>query len=375
VKASVILAAGLAFGLGLAGCSELPEVAYETKHFEVAPDFDHPICAGTLAYLEDHLHFVESSLARSVPYGERIRFYWITEDLDSWCSRRAVGCYYPGTRIIVARGESISHEIVHAVLNAEAQTNYFLEEALAELYSGTAAYHRDIHDTRPDPSELLWLSPLDYRFGELDYEVAAHFMSYVEHRFGNGTTRALADVVVTAAGPPELEQAFARFTGISFEQLEQDYEASAPSYYSGLRELDVPAILDERWVDVSLHCDREDTFGPLPDETPGMYRTLRLVLEDPSAVDVELVGPPEVSATFVDIRRERGAGVVLDFHHPKLSNRREHETIHGGEAKTFQLRHGTHLVVIAREGYEYADAFLRAVPRKFPRGDQPQPMQ
>jgi hypothetical protein len=351
----------------LLACTEVPEVAYETEHFEVAPDFDHPICAGTLAHFEEHLGFVESALARSVPFGERIRFYWITEDLDSWCSQRAAGCYFPGTRVIVGDGGSVSHEIVHAVLNAEAQTNYFLEEAIAELYSGVGAYQYDGFENRPTPGELLWLSPYDYLFGELDYAVAGHFMAYVESQYGTSSTRALAAVVVTAAGPPELEQAFERFTGVSFEQLEKDYDAYARSLYKGLHEQDIEEIQDDRWIDVSLRCDSAQTFGPLPDAEPGMYRSVRLVLDDPSAVDVELIGPERITATFVDVRRERGAGVVLDFFHPKLSGLREHEVVHGGEARTLNLRDGTHLVVISQEGYEYGDAFLRAVPREFPR--------
>jgi hypothetical protein len=353
--------------LALVGCTDAPAVAYETEHFEVAPDFEHPICAGTLAHFEAHLESVESALARSVPFGERIRFYWITEDLDSWCSSRAVGCYYPGTRVIIGNGASVSHEIVHAVLNAEAQTNYFLEEAIAELYSGVGAYHRDEFDTRPDPGELLWLSPSDYHFGELDYAVAGHFMSYVEAKFGTSSTRALASVVVTAAGPPELEQAFERFTGISFAQLEQDYDEHARSYYRGLHEQDIAEILDPRWLDVSLRCIADDTFGPLPDAEPGMYRSLRLVLDEPSTVDVELLAPVRVSAKFVDVRRELGAGTVIDYFHPKLSGKREHEIVYGGEVRSLDLRAGTHLIVISQEGYEYSTAFLRVVPREFPR--------
>jgi hypothetical protein len=370
-RRAALLVLGFAGAATATACTDIPAVAYETEHFEVAPDFEHPICAGTLAYFEEHLSFVESSLARSVPFGEHIRFYWITEDLDSWCSERALGCYYPGTRVIVGSGESVSHEIVHAVLNAESQTNYFLEEGMGELYSGVATYHLDIHDTRPDPGELLWLTPSDYRFGDLDYDVAGHFMAYVEATYGSGVTRAMADVVVTAAGPPELENAFARFTGVSFETLEKNYAKKAPNYYHGLRELDVAEILDRRWIDVSLRCDEDETFGPRPDTQPGMYRTLRLVLQDPRVVDVELIAPPRVTATFVDVRRELGAGVVVDYHYPKLSGRREHEVVRGGESRALNLRKGTHLVVIAQDGYTSSDAFLHAVPRDFPRADDP----
>ncbi len=94
---------------------------------------------------------------------------------------------------------------------------------------------------------------------------------------------------------------------------------------------------------------------------------------EPGAVDVELLAPERVEATFVDVRRERGAGVVIDFFHPKLSREREHETVHGGQRATVQLRRGTHLVVISQLGYEYSDAFLQAVPRTFPRANEEQP--
>lgn len=359
----------VAFGCtaGLAGCKEIPEVAYETEHFEIAPDFDYPICAGTLAHFEDHLGFVESSLARSVPVGERVRFYWITDDLDSWCGSEALGCYYPGTRVIVGTGESASHEIVHAVLNAEAQTNYFLEEALAELFSGVGAMRRPAHDARPSPGELLWLSPTDYYFGELDYGVASHFMAYVYREYGAGPTRAIAQVVVSGAGPPELEAVFERYAQTDFDFIEADYDARARGFYPGLRDADVTAITDERWVDVSLRCDDGETFGPLPDASPGMYRTMRLYLEESTTVDFELRAAPDLQLTIVDIRRERGAGLVVDHSHPKLSGTRDHPILHGGEAASLQLRSGTQLLVIERAGYEFTDAFLRVVPREFPR--------
>jgi hypothetical protein len=353
--------------LVLGGCKEIPEVAYETEHFEIAPDFDYPICAGTLARFEDHLDFVESSLARSVPFGERIRFYWITEDLDSWCRSRALGCYYPGTRVIVGTGGSANHEIVHAVLNASAHTNYFLEEALAELFSGAGAQHRAALDDRPSPSELLWLSPSAYRYGELDYAVAKHFMAYVHREFGAGSTRGIADVVVTGAGPPELEAVFERYAGFDFDFIEADYQARARSFYPGLRDNAVPRIHDRRFLDVSLRCDQDTTYGPLPDSSPGMYRTSRLELDDPQVVDFDLRAPADVRVTVIDVRRERQAGRMLDFFNPILSGRREHPILQGGERASFDLRAGTHLLVIERPSYEYTDVFLQVVPREFPR--------
>jgi hypothetical protein len=361
-----LAAAAMLLGAVL-GCREIPEVAYETKHFEIAPDFDYPICAGTLAHFENHLSFVETALARTVPFGERIRFYWITEGLDKWCSERSQGCYYPGTRVIVGNGASASHEIVHAVLNAEARTNFFLEEALAELMSGVGAYHRPALDERPSPGELLWLSPTDYRFGTLDYAVANHFMAYVYRNYGSGAVRGITRTVVTGAGPADLEQVFARYAGVDFETMEADYKDRALSFYPGLHDEHLTAVSDRRWLDVSLRCDQDHTYGPLPDASPGMYRTLRLNLDIPQFVDFELRGPADARLIVVDVARERSAGNVVDFYHPRLSGRREHPVLHGGETASLPLRAGIHLLVVERSGYEYADLSLRAIPREFGR--------
>ncbi|MFV8755703.1 hypothetical protein ACNOYE_34565 [Nannocystaceae bacterium ST9] len=371
MKRAALLLAALA---GSSGCNEVPEVAYQTEHFDIAPDFDHPICAGTLHRFEDHLAFVESALSRPVPHGERIRFYWITGDLDSWCSDRAIGCYYPGTRVIIGTSATAPHEIVHAVLNAEAQTNLFLEEALAELYSGVGAYRpASARDQGPTPDELLWLSLSDYRFGELDYGVAKHFAAFIRDRFGQGTIREIASVVATGAGPPELEHAFELRTNYAFDELEQAYVDDAHSFYPGLREGVVAKIEGQgAWIDAALRCDEETTLGPLWDERPGMYRTFRLIIDEPSTVDVRLVAPEDMWVDVIDVRRERTAGKVIDFSHPVLSGRREHPRVMGGETAALQLRSGTHLLVVAREGYAYSDAFLQVEIREFGRLGEPE---
>ncbi|MCA9686270.1 MAG: hypothetical protein KC457_29145, partial [Myxococcales bacterium] len=298
--------------------------------------------------------------------GERIRFYWITEGVDSWCSERALGCYYPGTRVIIGNAASADHEIVHAVLNADAQTNLFLEEGLAELYSGVGS-RRPASNGSLAPSELLWISASDYRFGELDYAVAQHFLTYIHKSAGPGVVRALAEVVVTGAGPASLEQAVERFTTVDYDTLEEQYVAQNALYYPGLREGAVAAIEDDEWVDVSLRCDEDSTLGPLPQAEPGMYQVRRLVLSDRRAVDFELLGPEGVKMMIIDVRAERNRGRVLDFFWPRPAGIVEHPEIHGGERLTLQMPPGVFLLWIYREDYEYSDVYLRTVVREFPR--------
>ncbi|NVB42363.1 hypothetical protein G6O69_31360 [Pseudenhygromyxa sp. WMMC2535] len=365
VMTTLLIACGLAGTGSLAACTEVPEVRYRTEHFEIAPDFEQPVCEGTLAYFEEHLSFVESSLAKTVPYGERIRFYWITDDLDSWCSSTALGCYYPGTRVIIGSGDSVAHEIVHAVLNAEAQNSLFLEEGLAELYSGVGS--RRPQSSSPVPSELLWITSSGYRYGQLDYNVAMHFMAYLNAARGPSTVRAIANTVVTGAGPPELERALERFTNRDYDALELQYLEQNAYYYPGLREDAVTAIESERWLDVSLRCSEDTTMGPLWDLEPGMYRTLRLELDQTQAVQFETRAPEGVSITVVDVAAERGKRRVVDFHHPKLSGRVEHPELHGDGVEVLQLNAGTHLIVVSRAGYTASEVFLRAEPLGFPR--------
>jgi hypothetical protein len=101
-----------------------------------------------------------------------------------------------------------------------------------------------------------------------------------------------------------------------------------------------------------------------------MYRTLRIELEDPQIVELELRAPADVRLTVVDVRLERTAGVVVDFFHPKLSGRREHPIVAGGERVSVSLRAGSHLLIIERPSYEYTDAFLQVDPLELPRASE-----
>jgi hypothetical protein len=359
--ASLITLLGLGLGLGpLTACSELPEVAYETERFEIAPDFDYPICAGTLEYLDGHLGWVEDAVNHELPRDERVRFYWITEDIGQWCRGDAQGCYFPGTRVIFASGASVTHEMVHAVLDAEAQTNLFFEEGLAEHYSGVGVRYRGRRSGEFDLAETVWLSARGYRRGELDYALAAHFIAFVEAEFGHGAVQRITNAVVAGVGPEELERELEKHTHMSFEQLGELYAERARKRYAGLRDRDVPELAWSYSVDVSLRCDDASTFGPLPDGSPGMYRTLRVELSEPRVVDLDLWGPDTLRLELIDLAREREAGPVLDVFHPQPGGAVEHPRMVGGDQARWELRAGTHLLLISQHGYELAEASLVA---------------
>ncbi len=101
--------------LGSTGCSELPEVEYHRAGFDLAVEFDHPVCEGTLLGMEDRVQRVEreTGMGHETP----MTIYWLTGELERICPRPTSGCFIPGTQIVASTGRSLHHEIVHAVLN------------------------------------------------------------------------------------------------------------------------------------------------------------------------------------------------------------------------------------------------------------------
>lgn len=343
------------------GCQAAPEVQYETDRLEIAPDFDYPVCEGTLEHLDSHVTYVEDELTRWIPPGERIRFYWLTDGLDGWCSEDASGCYYPGTRVVIGDSSTVTHEIVHAVLDAEARTNLFLEEALAETFSGVGAYHKPDKGQRPDPSELLWLSPQEYKQGDLDYVVASHFMNHLYRRYGRAPVRGLASSVISGASPDELEFEFSDEFQRPFDELEADYIDGSSYHLRGLKEGLVPSIdLREPAEEITLECDSTETYGPLWDGEPGMFRSYTVRLYEPLRYELTLHGDPELELRTIDLRAQRKWGHVVDFHNPRTMDGIEIPVISGGKTVTMDFEPGRYLFVVSIPDYAPTHAVLES---------------
>jgi hypothetical protein len=167
-----------------AACSELPELSYTTDRLRLGAAFEEPICEGTLKAFDDHVGQPSNR--------DPIVVYWL-DDVSEYCGKNRGGCFFPGTRVLFSTGPSITHELVHAVLDSTAHT-YFVEEGIAEIYSGVDVFY----DPKPDDGSLasrLSLSRSAYRDGKLDYASAAHFMRYVLETEGELAMRDLADVI------------------------------------------------------------------------------------------------------------------------------------------------------------------------------------
>lgn len=346
----------------LGACSPLPEVAYETERLRIAPEFDAPICEGTLQGLDDHLQEVEASLGlvgRTEPYV----LYWMRDGLPDICGDDVGGCFYPATRMMFARGGSITHEMTHAALDSEGES-YFLEEGMAELLSGVGVYYA-VDEAETGPAEELRLSRAEYKAGGIDYAAAAHFMRWVYDARGLEGVRRLAAEVEVGAPPERLERVLAEVMGEGIEAVELEYREQARRTYEGLgyertsamrfAEIDEDdeqpgpeaLVLD---VEARLSCDSPDTMGPLLDEREGMYQVFRLHVPDNAGAVLRVEGDP---GTWVDVINPYASarwGVMTDWMRPDPAIDEGALRILPGDELVQELRPGVRAVVLAAEG-------------------------
>ncbi len=344
-----------------AACHDLPEVSVTTPHFEIAPDFDSPICRGTTESLERHLEYVESALWSTLGEGERIRYYWLTSDIAPWCGDGRTGCYFPGTRVVVAGASSIYHELVHVVLDAEAGSNFFAEEAISGLYSGIGVDYRAESGERPSPSDLLNLTQAEYQDGELDYVVASHFLNYVHRSRGRSGVRSIARAVRSGESASHVKMLFEAIFKTEFSRIETLWETRAPRRYAGLRERNVARIeANQASFSLDLNCDSPDTHGPLVDGAPGMYRTVKLHLDRPATVQFRLDAPADILLRVVNVGSQRN-GSGIDFEHPEKIDGPILSRLEGVPIAPIglDLAAGTYLLVATRHDYEPARVELR----------------
>ena len=347
--------------LVLPACSPLPDVAYETERLQIAPEFDAAICEGTLVALEEHLEQVESGLGQ-VGREEPYRLYWMREGLDDVCGEGKGGCFFPATRMMFARGGSITHEMTHAALDSEGES-YFLEEGMAELLSGVGVYY-DAADHDGSPARQLRLTRSAYRAGHFDYAAAAHFMRWVYDLRGVEGVRSLAYEVEDGASPEQLEKTLEEVLGKDIEDVEAEYRLLAPRAYEGLdyaRTVVVPfEPLDddeslpgpEAFVlelDARLDCDAADTMGPLVDEREGMYQVRRIDVPENAGAVLRVEGDP---GTWVDVMNPYAKarfGVMTDWMRPDPELDEGALRLVPGDVVTRELAPGVRAVILGAD--------------------------
>lgn len=343
-------------------CSPMPEVQYETERLLIAPDFDDPICEGTLVALDEHLEQVEDGLGH-IDHDEPYMLVWMREGIVDACGEGRGGCFFPSTRVMFARGPSITHEFTHAVLDSEGES-YFLEEGMAELLSGVGVYY-DPDEAEDGPADRLRLSRSTYRAGGFDYVGAAHFMRWVYDRRGFLGVRRLALEVEDGAPPERLEDALEDIMGQPIHEIEANYRSDARHAYEGLGYERTPRIpvaeVDEDEeiegpeaftfsVEANLDCASESTMGPLPDEREGMYQVHRVWVPDNAGAVLRVEGDPGTWVQVFDPHARKHRGVMTDWMLPSKHIDRDALELRPGDVMVAKMPPGIWAVMVGSDG-------------------------
>jgi|GEM_PF-1837080 len=327
-------------------CSELPEVQYHREGFDLAVEFDHPVCEGTLLAMEERVAIVERET--DMDHDTFMTIYWLSGNLDRVCPRDVSGCFIPGTQVVASTGRSLHHEIVHAVLNTRG-SNPFTEEGMAEVLSGVAAF-QDV-DERAHPLEALSLTSKDAREGSVDYHRAAHFMHFVRAEAGEEAMAALADAVDRGDGPGRIVSVLEQQLGRAAPEIEDAY-AKAPRFYPSGRAEETPglSLFDfTAGINVSLNCHHEATFGPISEDAGGMYHLLRIEGDAPIRGTLFFNADRGVRASLFREVDPDGEW-VQDWWHPAPGLDDERIDLRGGERAFVSLDPADHWLLMVRSG-------------------------
>ncbi len=329
--------------MGVAACQPLPPLEYETEHLQLATDFSAPVCAGTLRQLESSTSRIVNALSSS-PADDAFVVYWLEDDLLEFCDDDASGCYYPGTRVMFAKGQSIAHELVHAVIDSPGEV-FFVEEGLAELMNGEGVRYDPARLTGELASQLR-LSRRAYDHGQLDYPQAAHFLHWVQRSEGNDALRRLAATLSSGGGDDEISDQLEAIHGASLSAIEHRYAAEAPRTYAGAfddRYETLELGSEPLWASVPLACDHEDVLGPLPGAVPGMYRVLRLKVTEARRARLSVDGDPGTRVELLDPYAAGRAPYPLWL--PALEHEGRVARVERGEQVTVSVQPRTYLLV------------------------------
>lgn len=277
----------------------MPPVQYESARVRIAPYFDEPVCAGTLARLEGWIDRIEdrSGLALADP----VTFYWGPEGVAPGCDGADVlGCARVKSMEMYGLLLAAEHELAHLIGGQLGVATPLVEEGWASALTDICAHLVDRDEITLD--FLAKPRPLTIA----DQAHAIHFTMFLVDRFGIEQVNEFKRRSPPQSTPSELATAFAAAFDVEFEQARTEW-------------LTWPGELCHRWEPPSTHvytggaldldfspaCDDEDTIGPYEvafaehearfsmELRPGMYQSVYVDVPFGLEVELSLDGPTD----------------------------------------------------------------------------------
>lgn len=349
------------------GCQELPEIEFRTEKLRIGTDYEQPLCAGDLRYLDDHVSMLERVLGASSD--DRVTLYLFETLPEGLCSENAMSCYKRREDHVLATWFYVEHELVHAVLSRIGLPDRFFNEGIAEALSG-----RRTQFGTSRPTQNLALAS-----GEQDYTMAGHFMRWLGEEYGADRLRRLIARSNDARGRRHALNAFRDVYGISMFEAETRFYGEAPWSYPGWTWCDGEPLhqdADGGWRQVlRLDCAEEDTYSS---GRRGVYAIRTFEVSHARAYNLDL--PPEAAALVwrcqdgtmqspseliwvaKNIGTEPGGGT---WYMPTW--------LDGGTSHELALKAGRYRLEVFVAGREHADVELAMVPKLGPTPILPDP--
>lgn len=257
-------------------------------------------CAGTVAYLDRVIIFLEKQLNISAP--ESLRYSWLIDD-----AAVAPSVFKPNAVDWVVGGHAISshpaltHELVHLVAGGAAPP--FFREGLATAYdmlqtNGVGERYRDHIDF--DPRDTM--NAASYR--DVNYAEAGLFVSFLLTRHGPDKFRAFYTRILFPYTMASIRAAFRSVFGVDLDDEAEVFMSGPPDcepHYFSLQLDDCSAPLqgwkDGKWSTAEpFDCSMPGVIGGMrPSGRGTRFRQFTLEVKTPGRYLLDVTGDPQES--------------------------------------------------------------------------------
>jgi len=336
----------LAVGALVVGCEDRPAVVIEGERVAVAPYFDAPVCAGSVAEFDGMVKSVEHDSGLEGP--RLTTFFWGPGAVEHGCSGSAFACARSEKAEVFGLLSSFRHEVAHVVGHRAGRGAAVVEE-------GFAISHETEKCASVDFSGPVSLRDyLDVTSDEIHASggaaIGGHFAIYLGRLHGLKRWSELKVLVPPGSSIAELDDAFEVVYGMSLDDAERLWQAEAPHIMCpGQPE---PALVWTGEPIVLAHdldCDDVSTFGPL-DQTISYFPSLTDddILEVMYSRDRLLV--PFVDRWAIDFDGPADARAFLRTRSctaSASSNPEQDRELRAGESVVFDIDACEHLILMA----------------------------
>lgn len=272
-----------------------------TEHAEIGTYFDAPLCAGSIARVDESI--ARYALLLDAVSSQKVRIYWGADGVMESCDVAGLhdtlaGCHIIGKNETFADSGSLEHELVHAVGDRIGGMDSFFEEGLAEALSGGIGPAPDFERR---PSSFVGLSTADFIDTPGSRSTSRHFVQFLIDERGMEPLNELRPLALRGTTRDQVLEAFHAVYDTPIEALEDAWVERAPLSYEQLGDLALPEDQwrgDELTIQRTLDCDDVSTMGPLdgvtiPEdfaEQEGMYQRITFDVADEDSYNLDLQG-------------------------------------------------------------------------------------